>query len=85
MKRGLLVYDLSVEEWRLWIGHRRYWVQQGYSFEVKITQQYFTAYLEKDFDWFVTLNDDTIFTLHEREVYKVRVQIEDYILVDAPF
>ncbi|WOV83269.1 DUF5348 domain-containing protein [Sporosarcina jeotgali] len=85
MKRGILVYDHSIEEWRLWIGHTRYWIQQGYSFEVKIDQYYFTAFLEKDNDWLVTLNGDVVFTLHEHEIYKVRVQKEDYIPVDAPF
>jgi len=85
MKRGILVYDQEEQEWRVWIGHRRYWIQQGYTFELWIHQQYYNAYLEKDLDWFITLNGDVKLILHTQEVYKVRIYVADYILVDAPF
>lgn len=85
MKRGILVYDQQEQEWRVWIGQRRYWIQQGYTFELRIQQRYYNAYLEKDLDWFVTLNGDVKLILHTQEVYKVRILVTDYILVDAPF
>lgn len=85
MKRGILVYDQQEQEWRVWIVQQRYWIQQGYTFELRIQQRYYNAYLEKDLDWFVTLNGDIKLILHTQEVYKVRIRIEDYMLVDAPF
>lgn len=85
MKRGILIFDHRDQEWRIWIGQTSYWIGQGYLLELRIQNRYFRAILEKDFDWFVTLDDDTIFVLHTQEVYKVRIKIQDYIPVDAPF
>lgn len=84
-KRGILVYDQQEQEWRVWIVQQRYWIQQGYTFELRIQNRYYNAYLEKDLDWFVTLNGDVKLILHTQEVYKVRTCIEDYFPVDAPF
>ncbi|WP_391203647.1 hypothetical protein [Psychrobacillus sp. L4] len=85
MKRGILVYDQREQEWRVWIGQTRYWVQQGYTFELRIQQRYFNAYLEKDIDWFVTLDYEVIFILHLNEVYKIRINTIEYIPLDTPF
>ncbi|PLR80002.1 hypothetical protein CVD25_20175 [Bacillus canaveralius] len=85
IRRGILVFDHGNQEWRVWIGQTSYWIDQGYTFELRIQNRYFHAYLEKDFDWFVTLNHDSIFVLHTQEVYKIRIKIQDYIPVDAPF
>lgn len=84
-KRGILVYNHRDQVWRVWIGQASYWIDQGYTFELRIQNKYFRAFLEKDSDWFVTLNDDTIFVLHVEEVYKIRINIRDFIRVDAPF
>jgi hypothetical protein len=85
MRRGILIFDHRDQEWRIWIGQTSYWIGQGYLFELRIQNRYFRAILEKGFDWFVTFDDDTIFVLHTQEVYKVRIKIQDYIPVDAPF
>jgi hypothetical protein len=84
-KRGILVFDKRDQEWRVWVGQASYWIDQGYTFELRIQNRYFRAYLEKDLDWFVTLDNDTIFVLHTQEVYKIRINISDYIRVEAPF
>lgn len=85
MKRGILVFNHIDQEWRVWIGQSSYWIDQGYEFEIRINNQYLRAYLEKDLDWFVNLNNDVIFVLHSQEIYKIRIKIQDYIRVDAPF
>lgn len=85
MKRGILVYNHRDQEWRIWIGQSAFWIDQGYQFEIRINNRYLRAFLEKDLDWFVTLDNDVIFVLHIDEVYKIRVKIQDYIRVDAPF
>jgi hypothetical protein len=85
MRKGILIFDHRDQEWRIWIGQTSYWIGQGYLFELRIQNRYFRAILEKDFDWFVTLDYDTIFVLHSQEVYKVRIKIQDYFPVDAPF
>lgn len=84
IKRGILVFDNRDQEWRVWVGQASYWIDQGYTFELRIQNRYFRAYLEKDLDWFVTLDNDTIFVLHTQEVYKIRINISDYIRVEAP-
>lgn len=85
MKRGILVFDHLQQEWRVWIGQQHYWIDQGNTFELRIKNRYFQAYLEKDFDWFITLEQAVRFVLHTYEVYKIRVKLQDYICVDAPF
>lgn len=85
MTEGIIVYHYGEQEWRLWIGHQDYWLQQGYSFDLLIDNQYFQAFLEKDFDWFVTLEDKMKLVLHIQEVYKVRVQPDQFIKVTDPF
>src|SRR5690606_8800840 len=85
MKRGILVYNHEEMEWRVWIGQQAYWIEQGYHFDLRIQNRYFKAVLEKDLDWFVTLDQDVKFILHPNESYKVRINIHDYICIDAPF
>jgi hypothetical protein len=85
MTEGIMVFKHEEHEWVLWIGHQDYWLQQGYSFELLIESKYFHAFLEKDFDWFVTLEDKVKLVLHIHEVYKVRVQLDQFIKVSDPF
>lgn len=85
MKRGILVFNHSDQEWRVWIGQSSYWIDQGYHFEIRINNQYLRACLEKDLDWFVTLNNDVMFILHSQEIYKIRIKIQEYFRVDPPF
>lgn len=85
MARGILVFDHREQEWRVWIGQQSYWIDQGYTFELRIQNSYFLAYLEKDSDWFVTLNDDACFVLHNLEVYKIRINRNEYMKVASPF
>jgi hypothetical protein len=84
MTEGIIIFNPKEQEWRLWGGHHDYWLQQGYSFELLIQNEYFQAFLEKDSDWFVTLEDDVIFVLHIHEVYKVRVNLADFMKVADP-
>lgn len=79
IKRGILVFDHRDLEWRVWIGQTAYWIDQGNAFELRIQNRYFFAYLEKDLDWFVTLDQDASFVLHTQEVYKIRINTSDYI------
>jgi hypothetical protein len=85
MKRGILIFNHDEHEWRLWIGQTSYWLQQGDSFELRIQNRYFLAYLEKGFDWFITMDQDVRFVLHLHEVYKVRVNPQDYFTINDPF
>lgn len=85
MRRGILVFNPCQQEWWVWIGQQSYWTEQGHTFELKIQNRYLKAYLEKDLDWFVTINHDIRFVLYTNEVYKIRINIQDYIPVDAPF
>lgn len=85
MKRGILIYNHQYEEWQVWIGQQAYLMEHGYSLEIRIVNAYFKAFFERDFDWSITLCNDIIFTLHRHEIYKVRVQIENFKPLDAPF
>lgn len=85
IKRGILVYHQMEQEWKVWVGQTSYWTTQGQSFELRITNRYFQAYLEKDENWFVTLENDVCFTLHVYEVYKVRIRLEEFESTLAPF
>jgi hypothetical protein len=85
IRRGILIFNQQDQEWRIWIGQTSYWIDQGYTFELRIQNRYFQALLEKDFDWFVTLANDTVFILHTQEVYKVRINKQDYTPLNAPF
>lgn len=85
MTEGIIIFSQKEQEWRLWVGHHDYWLQQGYSFELLIQNQYFQAFLEKDFDWFITLEDCIKLVLHIHEVYKVKVNLEDYMKITDPF
>jgi hypothetical protein len=85
MKRGLLLFDHMEHEWRVWIGQQSYYIEQGYSLELRINQNYYYAYLEKDLDWIIRLDKDVQFVLYIHEVYKIRIQIQDYMPVDTPF
>jgi hypothetical protein len=79
MNRGILVFDHIHQEWRVWIRQRSYETVQGITFEIRIQSRYYSAYLEKDMDWFVTLDNDVSFTLRIYEVYKIRIQIQEMI------
>lgn len=85
MKRGIMVFDHCDQQWRVWIGQQSYWLDQGYSFELRIQNRYYWAFLGRDFDWFITINNDVKFVLHTQEVYKVRIDMEDYIEFNLPF
>jgi hypothetical protein len=36
MRRGILVFEHHQQEWRAWLGQQSYWIEQGYSFELRI-------------------------------------------------
>lgn len=56
-----------------------------FTFDLLIKRQYFKAIIEKDFDWFVTLEGEIKVVLHMKEVYKVRVELEHFMKVEDPF
>lgn len=80
-----MVFDHCDQEWRIWIGQQPYCIDQGYTFELRILNRYYKAFLEYDSDWFITLNNDVKFFLHTQEVYKVRIEMADYIEFNLPF
>lgn len=82
---GIMIFDQFEQEWRIWIGQRKYFMEHGNFFELRIKNLYFPALLEKEMDWFITINGEVSFTLHPYVVYKVRIEKEDYLLVsEAP-
>lgn len=86
MRRGIMIYDQLEQEWKIWLGQQSYEAVQGMTFEIRIQRRYYEAYLEKDMDWFVTLEEDTSFTLRTYEVYKIRISsIEINAASDVPF
>lgn len=85
MKRGILVFDQCEQQWGVWIGQQSHWIDQGYTFELRILNRYYKAFLEYDSDWFITLNNDVKFILHTHEVYKIRIDMKDYIEFNLPF
>ncbi|GEN83909.1 hypothetical protein SLU01_22210 [Sporosarcina luteola] len=85
MSRGILVFDQSEQEWRAWIGQEAYYIVQGDTFELRVQNRYFRAFLEKDWEWFVTLNYEVVFTLHPQEVYKIRINKQHHMKVGTPF
>ncbi|GEN85150.1 hypothetical protein SLU01_34620 [Sporosarcina luteola] len=85
MNRGILVFDQNEQEWRAWIGQEAFHIVQGDTFELRVQDRYFKAYLEKDWEWFVTLNFEVVFTLHTHEVYKIRINKQHHMKAGAPF
>ena len=45
MTRGILVFNYREQEWIVWIGQQSYWINQGYTFELRIQNRYYLAYL----------------------------------------
>jgi Domain of unknown function (DUF5348) len=85
MKRGILVFDHIHEVWNVWIGQNAYGVEQGQTIELRIKNQYYQAYVEKDFDWFVTLDKEVSFSLRPYEIYKVKIFMPYFQPFKAPF
>jgi|tagenome__1003787_1003787.scaffolds.fasta_scaffold17946036_1 hypothetical protein len=85
MKRGILVFDHNHEVWNVWIGQNAYWVEQGQTIELRIKNQYYQAFVEKDFDWFVTLDKEVSFSLRPYEIYKVKIFMPYFQPFEAPF
>jgi hypothetical protein len=85
MKRGILIFDHKYDVWKVWIGQNAYGVEQGQTIELRIKNQYYQAYVEKDFDWFVTLDREVSFSLRPYEIYKVKIFMPYFQLFDAPF
>ena len=79
--RGIMVYDFFEQEWRIWIGQQKYYMEPGSYFELRIKDKYFPAILQKDTDWFISLKYNVSFTLHPYSVYRVRIWKADYFLV----
>lgn len=84
MTEGIIVFNQEEFEWRLWVGHQDYWLQQGYLFNLFIRDMYFEAFLEKDHNWFVTLEGKAKFVLHCDEVYRVSVELNHFMKVEDP-
>lgn len=82
--RGILVFNHESRDWMIWIRQQPYWVYEGSLLEVRIKNNYLSAMMTKDLDWNIALDYDVRFVLHPHEVYKVRIQKEDYVRADAP-
>jgi hypothetical protein len=85
MKRGIMVFDHPNDRWRIWIGQRPIDVEQGNLIQLRIKNQYYLALVEKDFDWFISLDEDLSFNLRSYEVYKVKIQPSNFEFSNAPF
>ena len=86
MIEGILVYHPIHEVWKAWIGQDSYWVEQGDTIEINLASgQYLKAYMEKDIDRFVTIEDCVRITLHTSEVYKIRLDPNQLLRVELPF
>ncbi len=89
MRRGIMIFNVLEQEWKIWIGQQSYGVFEGMFFELRIQNRYYQASLGKDEgdNWFVTLEKEVTFDLRNFEVYKVRTtSIElNTLLENAPF
>ena len=82
----ILVYHPIDELWRAWMGQDSYWVEQGDTFYIDLAAgRYLKAYMEKDFDWFVTIEERVRIILHTSEVYKIRIDPHQLLQVELPF
>ncbi|GAA0610886.1 hypothetical protein GCM10009001_30160 [Virgibacillus siamensis] len=86
MRRGIMIFNVMEQEWKIWIGQQAYVVQAGMGIELRIKNRYFRAHLLKNDHWNVLLDQEVLFDLNIFEVYKVRVHpldlLEDF---DLPF
>ena len=87
MRRGIMFFAPEKQDWKIWIGQQEYDTFTGMNFEIRMNHRYHEACLEKDYnEWFVTIEDDVMFTLRLVEVYKVRILKEHLIpVIHLPF
>lgn len=87
MKRGIMIFDVIDQGWKLWFGQQSYRAFEGMHFEIRIRNRYLQANMGKCEEWFVTLEKDVAFDLRTFEVYKIRIiSIELLTLFDdTPF
>lgn len=87
MRRGIMVFDVPRQNWKIWIGQQEHETFRGMRIEIRIKNRYHEACLEKAFDeWIVTFEDDVTFTLWTVEVYKVRISRDELVSgFDLPF
>lgn len=80
MRYGIMIFNAS--RWKIWIGQQEYETMEGTKFEIRIQDHYYEAFLGKDIEWFVTIEEDVCFALRSFEVYKIRIVSEDLMLKD---
>jgi len=78
MRYGIMIFNAL--RWKIWIGQQEYETMEGMKFEIRIQDDYYVAFLGKDDEWFVTIEEDVCFVLRTLEVYKVRIVSDDLIL-----
>lgn len=80
MRRGIMVFDPLVSEWKIWIGQQSFEMFTGMIFEIRIQHRYYEArYMRNYEEWLVTLEDDVTFTLRLVEVYKIRILSKELV------
>lgn len=86
-QRGVLTFDTKVQDWRIRIGRQIYETLNGMYLEVRIKNQYYEAFFEKDFnECIITIENDIVFTLRLVEEYPIRFFERDLLPeFDLPF
>lgn len=86
-QRGVLTFDTKVQDWRIRIGRQIYETLNGMYLEVRIKNQYYEAFFEKDFnECIITIENNIVFTLRLVEEYPIRLSERDLLPeFDLPF
>jgi len=86
-QRGVMTFDTNDQTWKIQIGRQIYETINGMFLEVRIKNQYYEAYFEKDYnECMITIEDDIIFTLRLVEDYPIRISERELIPeFDLPF
>ncbi|WP_235182933.1 hypothetical protein [Gracilibacillus boraciitolerans] len=87
MRRGIMIFDVKDQKWKLWFGQQSYDTFEGMYFGIRILNHYHRTSLGKEEGWFVTMEKDVSFDLRIFEVYKIRIISTELLTLfdDAPF
>jgi len=85
MRHGILICDCIQDYWIIRIGKLVFPLEDGSPFDLWIQDHYYPVTLLRDTDWFVSFElEELSFSLREDEVYKIRINMEDYLPYVAP-
>lgn len=85
MRHGILMCDFIWDTWIIRIGKLVFPLEDGSPFDLWIHDRYYPVTLLRDIDWFISFElEELRFSLRENEVYKIRINMEDYLPYVAP-